>query len=158
MFSTIRIISVIDPGQKKSKPNRLNRNKKELTQFVEKNTYLFCAQIVAVWHILNIMGYFCSKSMWNIPYKKRLSKRCSECCHHIGNWNRSRILYMQLGMPLTMIFVMPINCKIITFYTLCQRIICARWITPKGIYKQRLPFMCNKWPRGVMLKAFMPGI
>ena len=40
---------------------------------------------------------------------------------------------------------------------MCQRIICVRWgISPKGIYKQRLLFMCKKLLGGVILKAFMP--
>ena len=50
--------------------------------------------------------------------------------YNINHWMTQplRMLFsIQLVMPLIMTLVMPFDGKIITFSTLCQRIICARW-------------------------------
>jgi hypothetical protein len=53
--------------------------------------------------------------------------------------------------------VMPFNGKIMTFKH-CGKESFERGggITPKGIYKQRLQFMCKKLLGGVMQKVFLP--
>jgi hypothetical protein len=55
-------------------------------------------------------------------------------------------LSMQLGMQFTMQLVMPFNGKIMTFKHCGKDSLERGWgITPKGVYKQRLQFMCKKY-------------
>jgi hypothetical protein len=51
-------------------------------------------------------------------------------------------LSMQLGMPLTIKMVMPNN--YIFLHCVQESFARGGGITPKGIYKQRLQFMCTK--------------